>query len=415
MADTHAASPASPASPGPIRIESDGDWALLTRRGLTTVLDPMVFRAGEIFLRGRSGRALGAGPDVPLDEARAWDFLDKNLLALGFFLDALILNERLPLFNYGDTFDQHLNFEQRSFAAFNDADRPAIETVDVAWSAYMPIKQGALDTLTQQLGADRPAAGGALTQAEAQSIVDELSHVEFQWDVGLGPELEQRLASDLDRRLGRFLLGGMIFGGYADRLQSEHWVQPKRARLLVQATAGNGAPTRDDEQQLFAWLAARYELPALTTWQPTFLHRVLQEATSLRDVPRIVARLRASGAVADYRAWRAEALSEWRQHGGIREGTARTIERLKRALTAPTTAGGALGLAADASVAWVEATAAPTPASVVRAGRTAWPLVEQMRGLVPGHRHVKLLAESAHARGRYPHIERSVRTLWAAA
>jgi len=411
MVDTHATTPA-PA--GAIRIESDADWALLTRRGLTTVLDPMVFRAGEIFLRGRSGHALGDGPAVPLDEARAWDFLDKNLLALGFFLDALILNERLPLFNYGDTFDMHLNFEQRSFAVFNDSGRPAIETVDVTWSAYMPIKEGALDTLAERLGADRPAAAGdALTHAEAQSIVDELSHAEFQWDIGLGPQLEARLTSDLDRRLGRFLLGGMIFGGYADRLQSEHWVQPKRARLLVQATAGRGAATRDDERALFAWLAERYGLPALTTWQPTFLHHVLQEATSLRDIPRIVARLRASGAVADYRAWRAEALSEWRHHGGIREGTARTIERLKQALTSPTTAGGTLGMAADASVALVEATATPTPQSVVNAGRKAWPLVEQMRGLLPGHRHVKLLAESAHARGRYPQIARSVQTLWA--
>jgi hypothetical protein len=115
----------------PIRIEDPADWQRLIERNLTTVLDPMVYRAGEIFLRGRSGRALGNAPAVPLQEQRAWDFLDKNLLALGFFFDALILNEHLPIFNYGDTFDMHLNFEQRSFAAFNEADQAIIEPVDV--------------------------------------------------------------------------------------------------------------------------------------------------------------------------------------------------------------------------------------------------------------------------------------------
>ena len=43
--------------PAPILIEAPGDWQRLVERNLTTVLDPMVYRAGEIFLRGRSGHA----------------------------------------------------------------------------------------------------------------------------------------------------------------------------------------------------------------------------------------------------------------------------------------------------------------------------------------------------------------------
>ena len=135
----------------PVRIDGSDDWHRLIERNLTTVLDPMVYRAGEIFLRGRSGRALGNSPAIPLDETRAWDFLDKNLLALGFFFDAVILNERLPIFNYGDTFDMHLDFDQRSFAALNDADQPAIEPVDVTGGAYRLIKEEALAALRGSL------------------------------------------------------------------------------------------------------------------------------------------------------------------------------------------------------------------------------------------------------------------------
>jgi hypothetical protein len=370
----------------------------------------MVFRAGEIFLRGRSGRALGNAPAVPLDEARAWDFLDKNLLALGFFFDALILNERLPLFNYGDTFDMHLNFEQRSFAVFNDAARPAIEAVDVAWGAYMPIKEKALAALRARLGAREGGGGGhLLPEEEARSIVSELSHVEFQWDIALGPEIEALLPDDVDRRVGRFLLGGMIFGEYAQQLLSEHWLQPKRASLFVQATVGQGAPTREDEQQLFQWLARTYQLPTLLCWQPTFLHHVLDRAKTLQDIPKVIKKLRGSGAVTDYRAWRAQAVDEWRKRGGMSENTERTIHRLKQALTQR---GVGYAAASDAGVALVEAVAKPTPAAAAKAVAKTVPLFGWVLDALPGRRHVKLLASAAHARGRYPHIERSLRSLW---
>ena len=393
----------------PARVEDEASWRGLVERRLTTVLDPMVYRAGEIFLRGRSGRAIGNAPAVPLDEARAWDFLDKNLLSLGFFFDALILNERLPIFNYGDTFDMHLNFEERSFAVFNDADHPVIEPVDVGWGAYMPIKQEALAALRATLEGRGAQGGPWLPAGEARSILDELSHVEFQWDIAMGPELDALLPSEADRRLGRFLLGGMIFGKYADRMQSEHWLQPKRARLFVQATTGGAAPGRDDEMKLFEWLAKTYNLPALSTWQPTFLHLLLERAKTLRDFPAIVRDLRRSGPVRDYRAWRTQAMHEWRRDGGLTRDTLKTLERLKAALAAP---GISLGAATDAGVAIVETVVKQSPDSAAKAVGKALPLFGWVLDKVPGRRHVKLLADSAHARGRYPHIERRVRSLW---
>jgi hypothetical protein len=399
------------ASVSPVVVEGPDDWARLTERGLTTVIDPMVFRAGELFLRGRSGRALGSVPREALDEDRAWEFLDKNLLAIGFFLDALILNERLPLFNYSDSFDMHLNFEERSFAAYNDADRPALELVDVRYGAYMPIKARALDALRARIAAAPvDGTGGPRLHEDGASIVRELASAEYRWNISLWPELEALLPTDFDRQIARFLVGGMIFGEYADLMESEHWLQPKRASLFVQATSGAASRDRGDERALFEWVATQYGLPILASSQPTFLHRVLHEATSLRDVPAIVKRLRASGAVADYRVRRREMLEEWRAHGGVRPDTERDLQALKRELAGR---GTTFTEVSEAGVSLVKAATAPSVGSAVDATRKLAPLLGWLLDRKPGRRHVKLLADSLHARGRYPYIERSVRTLWA--
>lgn len=392
-----------------IHVRDVDDWNRLIRRNLTTVVDPMVFRAGEIFLRGRSGQAFGSSPAVPIKESQAWDFLDKNLLALGFFFDALILNEQLPIFNYGDTFDVYLNFAERSFAALNDSDQPALAPVNVHWDAYMPIKQRAIAVLRDRLRHQEQCGGPWLPTKEAQAVVDELSQTEFQWDISMGADLEGLLPTDLDRRLGRFLLGAMIFGEYADRMQSEHWLQPKRAGLFARAVGGGDAPSRESEQQLFEWLAQKFELPALSCWQPTFLHHILAQAKSLNDVPKIINRLRGSGAVRDYRNWRSQALQEWRIKGGVEKRSLRTIERLKQVLT---TRGPDFSGASDAAVAWIETVTKVTPENVAKAVVKSAPLTSWILNALPGRRHVKLLADSAHAQGRYPHIKRSVSHLW---
>lgn len=396
-------------SDAPIDIRNAEDWNRLIDRKLTTVVDPMVYRAGEIFMRGRSGRALGSAPAHPLDPAHAQDFLDKNLLAIGFFLDALILNEQLPLFNYGDTFDMKLNFEKRSFAAFNDAATPALVPVNVTWNAYMPIKERALTALRTGMCTEDGSGGPWLPLDEAQAISNELSHAEYQWDIALGPELEALLPTALDRQIARFLLGGMIFGTYADHMKSEHWLQPKRARLFAQVVTNGRAPDRQDEEKLFAWLAQKYQLPALSCWQPTFLHYVLEQAKSLRDIPPLVAKLRRSGAVVDYRAWRTQALDEWRTKGGLDRKSLKTIERLRIALTRTDSGYAAAG---DAGVAWVETAVKMSLESAAKTVAKTAPLISWVLNELPGRRHLKLLANSLHAKGRYPQIERSVKNLW---
>ena len=70
------------------------DWGTLRRRGLTTVVDPMIYRAGELFCAGRQ--------QAP-DPTQTWDALSANLSGLSAFFDAMIHNEHLPIFEYGIT------------------------------------------------------------------------------------------------------------------------------------------------------------------------------------------------------------------------------------------------------------------------------------------------------------------------
>lgn len=80
-------------------VTSASDCSALSANGLDTVVDPMVVRCGEFFLKGAAG--------VP-DAHQAWDLLSRNVHSLGMFFDAIVLQERIPVFNYGDTYDMGL-------------------------------------------------------------------------------------------------------------------------------------------------------------------------------------------------------------------------------------------------------------------------------------------------------------------
>jgi hypothetical protein len=108
-----------------ITIEQATDWQQLPKRGLETVIDPMVLRCGELFLKGISG----------VDNSEVWSLLKANLLALGTFFDCLILNEKIPVFNYGDTFDAGLNFDQRVLTRINQYEE-ILYDVNVSYAPY---------------------------------------------------------------------------------------------------------------------------------------------------------------------------------------------------------------------------------------------------------------------------------------
>jgi hypothetical protein len=82
------------------------------------------------------------------------------------------------------------------------------------------------------------------------------------WDLLLSPR-EQRLQS--------FLLGGLIFGGYAQQLsiehetadfQAEHVLQPKRSQLFLASVLGDVGRTTTEEPLLIQRLRVTRVSPA---------------------------------------------------------------------------------------------------------------------------------------------------------
>src|ERR1700722_933552 len=224
-----------------ITIANESDWKQLAAQGFSTVLDPMVVRCGELFLRGVQ-EAVAA--------ETVWELLESNVHGVAMFFDRLVLDDKIPIFNYGDTFDMKLNFDQRVFSRINDYD-DVLYDVDTGFgpgSAYDEVKLAALAELAKLYdGTHR------VSQALAEDILEELSAAEYEWSPSLYglPHLPE---PQNEKTLAAFLLGGLIFGGYAQRMEGDHVLQPKRSRLFLAVALGKDTTGHLIEENLFAEL-----------------------------------------------------------------------------------------------------------------------------------------------------------------
>jgi hypothetical protein len=94
----------------------------------------LVSRCGELFLKGSKGN------DNPND---AWDLLTMNMYTVRMFVDSLILQEKIPLFNYGDTFDRKLDFQDRRLSEINQYEE-VLFNVEIDYNEYHKVKDAAL-------------------------------------------------------------------------------------------------------------------------------------------------------------------------------------------------------------------------------------------------------------------------------
>lgn len=379
-------------------IDRRADWAQLSRQRLTTVLDPMVLRCGELFLEGRSGAA---------DPDGAWELLDRNLGALGLFFDRLILDERLPVFNYGDSFDAQRNFDQRALARINESE-PVLVEVEVGEAVYQPIKDAALREVGRLL-----TGGPRIDPQLGRDVLQEMAAAEYDWRPDLGA-LETQLPSDDDRRLATFFVGGLLFGGYAQTLDGDHLLQPKRARLFVAAALQARSADFALEEALFKELKSRAvmrcdDLP----WTPTFFPYLLARADSPDAMVGELLSLRRSAEVADYRAWLAAVMSDWRRDGRIDPRHRRDVAHIAAAVDRR--------LARVPTLPRVEMklTIADTLALKPPGGLDLGPSLQALWGWslasLPGQRHRKLLSRAVADDASYDLIQRRVRTVWEAA
>lgn len=225
-------------------------WSAFAER-VGFVPDPMILRTGEIFLNGLSGSNALERKDFDV-----WNALRENIGGLLDFFDMLVTRDTIPLINYGDTFDR-----MRVHAPLDQLLPDRMLPVEVDYQVYNTIKKGALRNM---------ARFDVACLTNFGHIAHELHALRYEWEPALSvadaePEMvaaRDKFAAidDSTRTAAQFLLGGLIFSGFAQAGRSTHYIQPKRARFFLGLTAApdrSGTFSNRDEDAIFATAAAR--------------------------------------------------------------------------------------------------------------------------------------------------------------
>jgi hypothetical protein len=206
------------------------------------VPDPMILRAGEIFVNGLSGTlALGRS------DFDVWAALRDNIAGLADFFDLVVTRERIPLIDYRYTFDM------------NSVTRPLEELLEskalpvtIGYGPYDAVKQGAFNSLKRIELLKIQAFGAQLRELDSfrydwkPELGDYRGEASWLSDPGCLEEHTQLAA--------RFLLGGFIFSGFAQASETDHYIQPKRSRFFLSLIAAPQVGLQlghDAEQPIF--------------------------------------------------------------------------------------------------------------------------------------------------------------------
>ena len=263
-------------------------WSAFSEAKLDVVPDPMVLRTGETFLLGRSGVQR-----IGLDPEEVWKFIDQNLGSLFAFFDLLMTRDRVPLIEYWHTFSSLLP----------EMLGPLAVPVTVDYTIYDNVRKEVVARLNeiQVLSLD------AKFVAE---VGEELSAFAWEWR----PQVDLPHADEPTLRAAEFLVGGLIFSSYAAAMGADHVVQPRRSRLMLEASApiGNEALRgRIKESELFS--AFKEHCAPVgdvrvedLTGAPSALALILFENPDLHGTPDVlqeVLKLRDSHSGKRYRNW----------------------------------------------------------------------------------------------------------------
>src|SRR5260370_30497421 len=208
--------------PAGLVIRGEADWNLFPAMKLDIIVDPMVFRSGQLLLRGRSGVqqvSSGSNPD------EVWEALSQNIGSLVAFFDALILNEHLPIIDYGPSFDPDLSSQAIDLVQYCNQDEGILVPIHVEGNAYFEAKQEAITLL-----AERKQLPPELVTA----VWTELAAFGYEWKPYI-PEAET-LPTEQEKASIRFLFAGHLFGAYSQRTGAAHLLQPQRSKLYLAAS-----------------------------------------------------------------------------------------------------------------------------------------------------------------------------------
>ena len=287
-----------------LSADEPNGWAAFDRANLNVVPDPMVLRTGELFLMGRSGV-----PKMGLDPDEVWNSIDENLGALFAFFDLLMTREKIPLIEYWHTFDTQLP------ELLGNLTQPVV----VDYGIYDKVREEVVKNLK-----DRQVM--ALDAKLVEEVNDELTAYAWQWH----PDVDLPNADEATLNATRFIVGGLIFSSYAAATGADHILQPKRSRLMLEASAPKdkrGLRGWEKEKELFSAFkehCAPVEDIRVEdlTGVPSVLALVLHENSDLSGTPDILKKIlkeRDSDSGTRYRKWFQELRGAW-AHGKRPEG-----------------------------------------------------------------------------------------------
>jgi hypothetical protein len=306
--------------PKSFKIAESGDWARLGDSGADLVLDPIVLRTAHLFLLGRRG--------TKNDPDRVREAVEANIGALATFVDAIILRERIPVFNYGNSFD--LGPPPGVSPVWKP--EPA-ELLRVCGEALIPVHislknepdQGEYFALVKDAHA-QASEHAEMPPALVREIVGQLESYDYTWEprqtannalapvVGRYGELS---GAQTDTGIvRRYLMGCFIFSGFAQRMGGEHLTPPGWSKLYA-ATALPLGPQDEAglaEAALFRRLAEAGNTNHLAIGrtveftQPTFLPYLLdrEDTKTPETLLRRAIELRQDDHVQQYRDFRRE-------------------------------------------------------------------------------------------------------------
>jgi hypothetical protein len=329
-----------------VKITEPEDWATLKGLGADVVLDPVVLRTAHLFLLGRRGT------DKP---EKVWKAIESNIGALAAFVDAIILSEQIPVFNYGDTYDTDppppgIQVEWRP--------EPA-ELLDVCGEALTAVhislkkgpNQGEYFTLVDK-AYEQVREHAPLPPALVHEVVTRLGAFGYAWEprktphkvaensltpvlASYGPPSGGNADADIVRN---YLAGCLIFSGFAQKLEGDHVFPPGWSRLYAAAALPEDKDeAKLAEEALFRRLADAGNTDQLGIGrtvqfdQPTFLPYLLElkDTTTPESLFRRAITLREDDDVQQYVEFRQRVLQEVEQ-AGRPETFLREIDELVR-------------------------------------------------------------------------------------